>query len=156
MVRCPTSRRRGFAVRACGHSPYRFGVTVMDQIPDAHSQLWNCEPVSQILNEVLRNIPESPFVHASVDNNTSLDRNSKVLVRVTASQPDGTPLPGAKVTLHLARNVNRTKTMNDTRLEISFERNASMQANFGSKYFRFRVDVEWANGRKELPLMIRV
>ncbi|HUF07766.1 MAG TPA: hypothetical protein VMO47_00485, partial [Rhodothermales bacterium] len=78
------------------------------------------------------------------------------LVRVSASQYDGTPLPGAKVTLHLAWNVDRTKTMNDTRLEISFKRTASMRANFGSRYFRFRIDVEWTGGRKELPLMIRV
>jgi Lecithin:cholesterol acyltransferase. len=144
---------RGARVRTL---PVPIGVTITDQIPDPHSQLWNCEPVAQILNEVLRDAPESPFVHASVDNDTSLDRNLDVLVRVTASQPDGTPLPGAKVTLHLARNDNRTKTMKDTRLDISFARNASMQANFGSRCFRFRIDVEWTGGRKELPLMIRV
>jgi hypothetical protein len=32
-----------------------------------------------------------------------------------------------------------------------------MQANFGSRFFRFRVDVTWnGGGRKEIPLLIRV
>ncbi|MHB0972192.1 MAG: lipase/acyltransferase domain-containing protein [Thermoanaerobaculia bacterium] len=132
------------------------GVTITDQIPDTHSQLWNCEPVAQILNEVLRDTAVAPFVHAAVDNDTSRNPHLDVLVRVTASKPDGSPLPGTKVTLHLAQNDNRTATTDDTRLNLSFKRTASMRPNFGSKYFRFRVDVEWTSGRKELPLMIRV
>jgi pimeloyl-ACP methyl ester carboxylesterase len=132
------------------------GVTVTDQIPDPHSQLWNCEPVSQVLNEVLRDLPLSPFVHAAVDNDTSLNRNRDVLVRIVASQADGRPLPGAKVTLHLSRSDKPARRMSETRLEISFKRTATMQANFGSRFFRFRLDVEWEGGSKELPLMIRI
>lgn len=131
------------------------GVTVTDQIPDPHSRLWNCEPAAQVMEEVLRDLPAGVFVHAAVDNDTSLNVNKEVIVRVSASQSDGTPLPDAKVTLHLAPNANRTKALGDTRMNWSFARTAAMRANFGS-YFRFRIDVEWASGRKELPLMIRV
>ena len=132
------------------------GVTVTDQLPDPHSKLWNCEPAAQVLEEVLRGLPPAPFVHAAVDNDTSLDRSVPVLVRISASDHNGAPLPDVRVTLHLAHNVNRTKPMSGTRLDLSFARTAGMRANFGSRFFRFRVDVEWTGGRKELPLMIRI
>jgi pimeloyl-ACP methyl ester carboxylesterase len=132
------------------------GVTITDQIPDPHSQLWSSEPIAQALREVLGGAPEAPFVHASVDNDTSLDPQVPVLVRVTASQADGSPLPGASVTLHLAKNQNRTKPLAGTRLDWRFARTQGMKANFGSRYFRFRIDVDWNGGRKELPLMIRI
>jgi pimeloyl-ACP methyl ester carboxylesterase len=144
---------RGAAVRTL---PLPIGVTVTDLVPDPHSQLWNCEPVGQILDEVLRDLPPAPFVHASVDNDTSLDRNRDVLVRIAAAEADGAPLSGATVTIHLARSDKQPRRMSGTRLEISFKRTAAMQANFGSRFFRFRLDVEWDGGSKELPLMIRV
>ena len=133
------------------------GVTITDQIPDPHSKLWNSEPAAQIMNEVLlRDVPAVEFVHAAVDNDTALNTARDVMVRITASNADGTPLRDAKVTLHLSSTSNRTKAMGGTRLDLSFARTPSMRPNFGSRNFRFRIDVEWATGRKELPLMIRV
>jgi hypothetical protein len=132
------------------------GVTITDQVPDPHARLWNNEPARQVLDEALSDDPQAPFVHAAVDNDTSLDPHRDVLVRITASSPQGSPLPDARISVHLGKNHNIQRVMNDTRLEVSFARTPDMTANFGSKFFRFRIDVAWAGGSKELPFMIRV
>lgn len=132
------------------------GVTITDQIPDRHAQLWNCEPVESILRDVLERKKIETHVFAAADNDDSLNPNSPVRIRIAASSGKGEPLPDARATLHLASNDRTTTAIQGTRHEMLLIRGTNTKANFGSRYFRFRIDVDWTGGLKELPLMIRV
>ena len=133
------------------------GVTVIDQIPDPHSQLWNNSAVDQILREILLDEDPAELVYAAVDNDSSRDSRREIIVRVVASQPDGLPLPDARVTVRLTKGNSFSRRFgNRTRLELPFKRISGLAPNFGSRHFRFRVDVKWSGGEKELPLMFRI
>lgn len=130
------------------------GAYSTNAIPQRHPRLWDSPPVLQILNEVLLDAPRVPFVAASVDNDDSLDPLSDVTVRVSASNAIGTALPDVRATL--AFNGKSFEFDDTTRLAFRFRRSGKTKANFGSKFFRLRVDVTWNGGARELPLIIRV
>lgn len=132
------------------------GVTVTDQIPDPHARLWNSESVERILKQVLEGVAFMEFIHASVDNDDSLDPNAEVRIRIAASDSSGAALPNAVATLHVAASDRRPHAMSGTRLTLPLRRSGRTRANFGSRYFRFRVDVRWDGGEREMPLVIRV
>jgi hypothetical protein len=131
------------------------GTTATNHIPDPHSQIWSNDAVAQILNETLNGVTPAPFACAAVDNDTALDTSATVIVRVSASNADGTPLPSAKAALVFGQ-APKEYPINGTRLELRFKRASSMTATFGSTQFRFRVDVRWNGGSKEIPLLIEV
>lgn len=129
------------------------GVTAMNHIPDPHSQIWDNDAVAQVLQETLNGVSPEPFVYAAVDNDTALDNTVPVLVRISASRADGTPLAGAVAKLVLG-SVPIINAMTGTRLDVQFKRASWMTANVGTTQFRFRVEVTWTGGSKEIPLLI--
>lgn len=131
------------------------GATAINHIPDPHSQIWDNDAVMQVLNEALNDQPAGPFVYAAVDNDTALDTSMPVLVRISASNADGTPLAGATAALSFEPG-SHPHPINGTRLNLVFDRASSMKANVGTTQYRFRADVKWNGGSKEIPLLIEV
>lgn len=131
------------------------GSTAINHIPDPHAQIWSNDAVAQVMNEVLTGAAPGPFVYAAVDNDTALDTSMPVVVRITASNADGTPLDGAAAAVVLGQ-APTTYAIHGTRLNVQFNRAAWMTPNVGSSQFRFRVDVTWNGGTKEIPLLIVV
>lgn len=143
---------RGPSVRTL---PVPIGATAINHIPDPHAQIWDNDAVTQLLNEVLSDQPQGPFVYAAVDNDTALDPSLPVLVRISAANADGSPLSGAKAAFSFGPGLT-SYAIPGTRLNLAFNRASSMTANVGSTQYRFRVDVTWNGGSKEIPLLIEV
>lgn len=131
------------------------GVYPTRGFPDRHPRIWDSPPVEEIFPRILEGRTAEPYVWASADSDQALDRNTDVTIRIVAQDVNGGPLPNAQATLRTPNPV-QIAFNNEVRANVSVRRR-NMRPNVGSDLFRFTIDVTWgANGRKELPILIRV
>lgn len=120
------------------------GVYPAHNVPHPHVRIWDSPPVMQFFSEVLLDEERQPFLAAVADGDQAIDRGSEsVLIRVSAADSDGRPLPHCRAIVDL--NGKREPIAFDagaTRLEFPLSRR-NLQPNFGSTRFRFSVQIEW-------------
>jgi hypothetical protein len=125
-------------------------------IPNRHPRIWDSPPVQQIFNEILMDEPAEEFVCAAADGEEALDRSSDVTIRLSAADVSGRPLPNAQATLRLPGGARTIDFAGGVRRDVVVRR-TNMLGNAAPNMFRFTIDVTWgANGRRELPVLIRV
>ena len=120
------------------------GVYPAHNIPHPHVRIWDSPPVLQFFSEVLFDEERVPFVAASADGDGAMDRGGDaVLIRISAADVDGRPLPNCRAVLDLdGQRTNVPFPPTATRVEAQVSRR-NLRANFGSTRFRFKVHFEW-------------
>lgn len=131
------------------------GVYPISGIPAPHPRIWDAPPLDEIFDRVLQGTAAQPFVWAAADGDEAIDRNRDVTIRLVAQDESGAPLPNARATLRIGTGIERDLG-GAARASIVLKRR-NLRGNAAPDLFRFTIDVTWgANGRKEVPVLIRV
>lgn len=84
-----------------GSDPFRtvfvpVGIYPTGQVPRFHGLIWDSPPLRQIFDEVLKDVPRTPYVCGSADSDEAIDPQSDVTLRMVSADADGRPLPNAR------------------------------------------------------------
>ena len=129
-----------------------------DQAPRMHSEIWDPPPVRQILDQVLKDSPAAPFICGAADHDSAVDPESPIVVRLTAADGNGQPLPQPQfTTAGLPQPVTRPLPPGQVKAVLEIPR-TNLRANAGSDLFRFEIRVGWqgAPAPVAVPILVHV
>jgi len=129
------------------------GVYPTNGIPTVHARIWDAPPVLEPLDEVLLDVPRSPFVCAAADSDEMIDRRKDVTLRITAQEADGGALEDAQVLLRKV-SVQPLRFQGRARMDAIVPRAAIRPDAQG--IFRFVAEVSWgpAGARKQREMVV--
>jgi hypothetical protein len=123
------------------------GAYATANIPYSHTRIWDSPPVLQLFEEVLNDVPRSPFLCAAADSDDYIDYNADVDVRLSADIP-------CNVTVDLGGSHIPVAVNREGRGAFILKR-AGIQHNVGNDIFRFTVTFRWNGGQVSRAVLIK-